>query len=75
MRPMVEDDGAEATAAVRVSVELRPALLTVVDAVPDFPEAIVTVVGLAEMVKFPVIWIVRFMNRTMLPPVALTVSV
>jgi hypothetical protein len=72
--PMVEDDGARVTAAVRVRVELRPALFIVADAVPDFPDAIVTVVGLAEMVKFPVTLIVKVVSRIMPPPVALTVS-
>ena len=70
----MEDDGAEATVAVRVSVAFNPALLIVVDAAPVLPEAIVTLGGLDEMVKFPVMLRVKLARRIMFPLVALTVT-
>jgi len=72
--PIVEDDGAEMTVAVRVSVAFNPALLIVVNAAPVLPEAIVTLGGLEEMVKFPVMLRVKLVRRNMLPLVALTVT-
>jgi len=72
--PIVEDDGAEATVALRVSVAFNPALLIVVDAAPVLPEAIVTLGGLDEMVKFPVMLRVKLARRIMFPLVALTVT-
>ncbi len=70
----MEDDGTEATVAVRVSVAFNPALLIVVDAAPVLPEAIVTLGGLDEMVKFPVMLRVKLARRIMFPLVALTVT-
>jgi hypothetical protein len=72
--PIVEDDGAEATVAVSVSVAFSPALLIVVDVVPVLPEAIVTLDVLEEMVKFPVMLRVKLARRNMLPLVAFTVT-
>ena len=74
MTPMVEEDGAGVTADVSVSVAFNPALFIVVDTVPDLPEAIVTVLGLEDIVKFPVILRVKLVRRNMLPLVALTVT-
>lgn len=62
------------TVAVRVSVAFSPALFIVVDAVPVLPEAIVTVAGVEEIVKFPVMLRVKLVRRNMLPLVALTVT-
>ena len=74
MTPMVEEDGAGVTVDVSVSVAFNPALFIVVDAVPDLPAAIVTVLGLEDIVKFPVMLRVKLVRRNMLPLVALTVT-
>lgn len=62
------------TIALRVRVAFSPALFIVVEAVPVLPEAIETVAGLVDIVKFPVMFTVRLDRRNMLPLVALTVS-
>ena len=72
--PMVEEDGAGVTVDVSVSVAFNPALFIVADAVPDLPEGIVTVLGLEDIVKFPVMLRVKLVRRNMLPLVALTVT-
>jgi len=74
MTPMVEEDGAGVTVDVSVSVAFNPALFIAADAVPDLPEAIETVLGLEDIVKFPVILRVKLVRRNMLPLVALTVT-
>jgi len=71
---MVEEDGAGVTVDVSVSVAFNPALFIVADAVPDLPEGIVTVLGLEDIVKFPVMLRVKLVRRNMLPLVALTVT-
>ena len=71
---MVEEDGAGVTVDVSVSVAFNPALFIVADAVPDLPEGIVTVLGLEDIVKFPVMLRVKLVRRNMLPLVVLTVT-
>ncbi len=64
-----EEDG-EAT---RDTFPLRPKLLMSMFEAPDFEAAIVTLVGLVDTVKFPVIMIVSVDERVIVPLVALTV--
>ena len=74
MTPMVEEESAGVTVDVSVSVAFNPALFIVADAVPDLPEAIVTLLGLDDIVKFPVMLRVKLVRRNTLPLVALTVT-
>jgi hypothetical protein len=71
---IVEDEGAELTAPVRINVEFSPWLFRVIDAVPELLEAITRVVGVDEIVKFAVMLSVKLVRRTTFPLVALTVT-
>jgi len=67
--PRRDDDGE----AVRDAFPVRPTLLMRMFEVPDLDEAIVTVVGLVDTVKFPVTKMVSTDERTIEPLVALTI--
>jgi hypothetical protein len=71
---IVEDEGAELTAAAKLSVEFNPWLFSVIDAVPELLEGITRVVGVDEIVKFAVMLIVKLVRRIIFPLVALTVT-
>ena len=68
---MVED----VVVAVIFTVEVRPALLRVIVALPLEPAAMDSVAGLAAIVKLAVTVIVMMAGRTIVPLVALTVIV